>query len=190
MTSRQHVALRGLLCGALIVAATSCRSPQASHIEPVYDKLTGKLQLLKYDSNGNGKVDTWSYMDGARVVRIEIDNDEDGQIERWEYYNAAQQLEKVGVSLGRIMRVEQYENDVLVRAEEDSDEDSKPDKWETYEGGRLTSVAFDTIHRGTPDRRLIYGGDGSARLEVDAAGDGHFLAAQAPITLTASSDAQ
>ena len=27
--------------------------------------------LLKYDSNGNGKVDTWSYMDGARIVRIE-----------------------------------------------------------------------------------------------------------------------
>ena len=200
------------------MAATSCRSPQASHIEPVYDKLTGKLQLLKYDSNGNGKVDTWSYMDGARVVRIEIDNDEDGQIERWEYYNAAQQLEKVGMSLGhdgkedawsyagsdgsidhidvstkrdgKITRVEQYEKGVLVRAEEDSDEDSKPDKWETYEGGRLTSVAFDTIHRGTPDRRLIYGGDGSARLEVDAAGDGHFVAATAPVTRTASSTAQ
>jgi len=27
---------------------------------PEYDKKTGKQQLLKYDSNGNGKIDTWS----------------------------------------------------------------------------------------------------------------------------------
>ena len=217
MANRHQVVIGALLVGALTLAGTSCRAPKASNIEPVYDKLTGKLQLLKYDANGNGKVDTWSYMDGARVVRIEIDSDEDGQIERWEYYDAAQQLEKVGMSLGNdgkedawsyagsdgsvdhidvstkrdgtVTRVEKYEKGVLVRAEEDSDADSKPDKWETYEGGRLTSVAFDTLHRGTPDRRLIYGGDGSARLEVDAAGDGHFLAARAPSTRSASSKA-
>ena len=61
-------------------------------------------------------------------------------------------------------------------AEEDSDEDGKIDKWETYDGDRLASVAFDTQHRGTADRRLIYGADGTARLEVDLAGDGHFTA--------------
>ena len=48
-----------------------------------YDKVTGKLSLLKYDSDGNGKVDTWSYMDGPRVVRIEIDKNEDGKIDYW-----------------------------------------------------------------------------------------------------------
>ena len=69
---------------------------------------------------------------------------------------------------GKVDRTEYYENDALVRAEEDSDEDGKADKWETYEAGRLASVAFDTLHRGTPDRRLIYGVDGSTRLEVDA----------------------
>ena len=209
---QHHVVIRGLLFCALASAAAGCSSPKPSNIEPVYDKLTGKLQLLKYDSNGNGKVDTFSYMDGARVVRIEVDNDEDGQIERWEYYDAAQKLEKVGMSLGndgkedawsyaapdgsidrvdvstrrdgKITRVEHYEKSMLVRAEEDSDEDGKPDKWETYGGGSLTSVAFDTIHRGTSDRRLIYGADGSARLEVDAAGDGHFVEAGAPATRT------
>ena len=70
--------------------------------------------------------------------------------------------------------------DRLVRAEEDTDGDGAIDKWETYDGERLASVAFDTEHRGTPDRRLIYGADGSARLEVDAAGDGHFAPVQAP----------
>jgi hypothetical protein len=77
-----------------------------------------------------------------------------------------------------------------VAAEEDSDEDGKPDKWETYEAGRLASVAFDTIHRGAPDRRLIYGADGSARLEIDAVGDGHFVVAKAPPARRASRAAE
>ena len=42
----------------------------------------------------------------------------------------------------------------------------------------LASVAFDTTHRGTPDRRLVYTADGNAHLEIDAKGDGHFVAAK------------
>ena len=67
----------------------------------------------------------------------------------------------------------------MLRAEEDTDGDGKFDKWETYDGGHLASVSFDTTHRGTPDRRLTYGKDGSALLEVDTRGDGHFVAANA-----------
>jgi hypothetical protein len=197
-----------------LLAASGCRSPETAAIQPVYDKLTGKLQLLKYDANGDGRIDTWSYMDGTRVLRIEIDKDEDGKIERWEYYDANQKLEKTGTSRandgkedawlfagadgaivridvstrrdGKITRREYYDHDALVRAEEDSDEDGRPDKWETYEAGRLASVAFDTLHRGAPDRRLIYGADGSVALEVDASGDGHFTAAKIPAARTAA----
>ena len=189
------------------LAALSCsteREAAKKRITPEYDK-NGKLQLLKYDSKGNGKVDTWSYMDGARVVRIEIDKDGDGTIDRWEYYGPDQKLEKVGLSRpndgkedawsfagpdgaiarievsthrdGRIDRVEYYEHDVMVRAEEDTDADGKMDKWETYDGARLTSVAFDTAHRGVPDRRLTYGPGGTASMEVDLEGDGHLLPA-------------
>jgi hypothetical protein len=168
-----------------------------------YDKTTGKLKLLKYDSDGNGTVDTWSYMDGARVVRIEIDKNEDGKIDRWEYYDANQKLVRIGTSRaqdgkedswsylapdgaierievsgkrdGKISRIEHYAKNVLVSAEEDGDGDGKMDKWETYDGARLASIAFDTAHRGTPDRRLIYGADGSARLEVDPNGTGQFV---------------
>src|SRR4030095_14224859 len=77
---------------------------------------------------------------------------------------------------GKVTRTEHYKNNVLVTAAEDSDEDGQIDKWETYNGDRLTSVACDTVHRGRPDRRLIYGPGGSARLEVDRAGDGNFVA--------------
>src|SRR5579862_5481774 len=84
-----------------LLTLSSCstdRGDRQKRIEPVYDRQTGKLQLLKFDSKGSGKIDTWSYMDGPRVVRIEIDTDGDGQIDRWEYYGAAQRLEKVGFS--------------------------------------------------------------------------------------------
>lgn len=171
-------------------------------ITPEYDKVTGRLKLLKYDSDGNGVVDTVSYMDGARVVRIEIDKNEDGKVDRWEYYDANQKLEKIGTSRngdgkedswsylaadgaitrvdisvkhdGKVSRVEHYDKGVLVSAEEDGDGDGRMDKWETYQGDHLSSIAFDTTHRGTPDRRLIYGANGEARLEVDPNGSGQF----------------
>ena len=192
----------GVLVGALFCGACQPQAESSKRIQPVYDQTTGKLQLLKYDANGNGTTDTWSYMDGAHVVRIEVDSDEDGKINRWEYYGPDEQLEKIGFSRqgdgkedawkfpspggasdrigistrrdGTITRTEQYKGDRLVSAEEDVDEDGKIDKWETYEGDHLASVAFDTLHRGTPDRRMVYGLNGSAKLEVDPAGDGHF----------------
>jgi hypothetical protein len=206
----QGEALSAKVCSFLLpvlVLAGACQSQDpdgAKQIQPVYDKATGKLQLLKYDSDKNGVVDTWSYMDGARVVRIEIDRNEDGKIDRWEYYGPDQKIEKVGFSRsndgkedawsysgadgaivridvstrrdGKVSRTEHYKNNVLVTAEEDSDADGQIDKWEIYDGDRLASVAFDTEHRGRPDRRLIYGAGGSARLEVDKNGDGNFVA--------------
>jgi len=192
----------GVLVGALLCGACQPHAESSKRIQPVYDPKTGKLQLLKYDANGNGTTDTWSYMDGAHVVRIEVDSDEDGKIDRWEYYGSDEQLVKIGFSRlgdgkedawkfpspggasdrigistrrdGKLTRTEHYKGDRLVSAEEDVDEDGKIDKWETYDGDHLASVAFDTLHRGTPDRRMVYGSNGSARLEVDLAGDGHF----------------
>jgi hypothetical protein len=202
MNQRQVVAVFILSLALILPGCDRSGDEARKRITPDYDKATGKLTLLKYDSNGNGKVDTWSYMDGARIVRIELDQDEDGKIERWEYYSPDQKLEKIGssraqdgkedawaylgpdgtiarvdVSLrrdGHVTRVEHYQRSVLVAAEEDGDDDGNMDKWETYDGDRLTSLAFDTTHRGTPDRRLIYGPDGTVRVEVDEKGDGRF----------------
>jgi hypothetical protein len=205
--------MRQLLVSALLAAFAQClgvscaREPEKK-LEPVYDPATGKLQLLKYDSKGNGRFDTWRYMDGARVTRIEIDSDEDGTIDRWEHYGPDEKLERVGFSLrkdgkedawawvgpdgattrvessprrdGKVSRIDYYEHGVLARAEEDSDGDGRIDKWETYDGPRLATVAFDTMHRGVPDRRIIYGADLSARIEVDPRGDGHFVPETAP----------
>jgi hypothetical protein len=189
---------------AAVSACSNASSEARKRISAEYDEATGQLRLLKYDANGNGKVDTWSYMDGPRVKRIEIDSDEDGKIDRWEYYDADRQLEKVGFSRardgkedawsfigpdgsivrievstrrdGKVNRTEHYQNGLLTTAEEDSDGDGAIDKWENYDGERLAWVAFDTVHRGTPDRRLIYSAAGAAQMEFDADGDGRFVA--------------
>ena len=42
------------------------------------------------------------------------------------------------------------------------------------------AVAEWRVHLSSPDRRLMYGADGSARLEVDPKGDGHFVAVNEP----------
>jgi hypothetical protein len=194
------------LATTLSLGAAACartNADAAKRIEPVYDP-SGKLTLIKYDSNGDTKVDTWSYMDGARIVRIEIDEDGDGHVDRWEYYGRDQKLEKVGSSRandgkedawsyagpdgkvarvevstrrdGNVTRVEHYENEQLVAAEESPAAAAAVDKWETYVDGRLASVSFDTSHRGKADRRLIYAADGSTRLEIDKTGSGVFVA--------------
>jgi hypothetical protein len=210
MSSKTFAAATAALAVAAGLLASACDSKGAearNRIAPEYDQTTGKLTLLKYDSNGNGTVDTWSYMDGARVVRIEIDKDENGTIDRWEYYGADSKLEEIGLSRAndgkedawsypaadgsieriessahrdrKISRIEHYVRGVLTAAEEDGDGDGRMDKWETYAGERLASVAFDTTRRGTPDRRLIYNADRTVRVEVDPAGTGRFVAATA-----------
>jgi len=162
----------GVLLLATAVAAASSCGPGPSEerrVEPVYSPTTGRLELLQYDASGDGQIDTWSYMDGTRIVRMELDVDQSGGVDRWEYYGPEQQVERIEVSgrrNGRADRFEYYEVGVLTRVEEDTSGNGKIDKWETYDGPRLTSVAFDTTERGTPDRRLVYAADGAARLET------------------------
>ena len=172
------IVCRCLLVALLVVVAGCSRGDAAkAPIEPVYDKTTGRLTLLKYDADHDGRTDTWSYMDGARVLYIEIDTDHDGRADKWEYYDDKAQLDRVSYGAGEKdhpSRVEHYVNGALTRSEEDADRDGRIDKWDTYEGGRLAIVAFDTAHRGSPDRRLVYGADGTVRAEVDPDGDGKF----------------
>ena len=102
----------------------------------------------------DGKEDAWSYCDADG--RIATHRDLDAPRRQGRPHRALRQRR-------------------VTRAEEDTDGDGKIDKWETYDGERLASVAFDTTHRGTPDRRLVYGADGTRAIEVDPKGDGTFV---------------
>ncbi len=162
-----------LTVAVLLAALGGCREARPdARMQATYDK-TGKLRLLTYDSNGNGKPDTWSHMDGTRVVRVEIDKNEDGVIERREYYDASQALEKVEASTrpdGKVTRTEFYDGGALARAEEDIDGNGAVDRWETYANGLVRSVAFDTEGTGRPTRRLVYGSDGQL-VQIETGGD-------------------
>jgi hypothetical protein len=167
-----------LALSALALSTAGCTRDARANAEAIYDETSGRLVRLEYDSDRDGRADAVAYMDGPRVIRIEVDRDRDGHAERREYYGANQHLERVELSTdiaGAAIRIERYENDILTAVEQDTSGDGRIDKWEFYDAGRLASVAFDTMKRGAPDRRLVYGPDGTARLELDTSGTGRFV---------------
>jgi hypothetical protein len=181
-----------------VLAAAGCSHASRDRGTPsthgTYDKTSGKLTEISYDRNHNGKIDTWTDMDGPHPLRSRVDLDEDGRIDRWEYYDASGALVKVGFSRkntgkpdawafsnpdgslehvevsstadeGRIDRREYYERGLLVRVEEDTNGDGRPDKWERYDAGVLKTVEFDEDHDGKPDRRLTYANNEATSTE-------------------------
>lgn len=176
--------------GALLVHG--CADPDRERLKATtkasYDKATGKLTELTYDANKNGRVDTWTEMDGTRPLRSRIDSDEDGRIDRWEYYDDAGRLTKVGFSRkaddkpdawaystaeGRIDRIEISS----------TGDPARIDRWEFYDPSAATSqgptgtgpllrVEEDTDRDGRPDKweRYVHGLVQTA--EFDVTGDG------------------
>ncbi len=74
------------------------RDREDPRLQKIVDPATGRLRLLIYDADGDGRLDTWSHMDGDRVLRLETDEDGDGVIDRWESYRADGSLETIGSS--------------------------------------------------------------------------------------------
>src|SRR5689334_23299304 len=70
------VFVRACTC-ALLVASCSGTSTGEKPVAE-YDESTGHLSKIVLDANKNGKNDTVSYMDGTRIIRVELDLDENG----------------------------------------------------------------------------------------------------------------
>ena len=196
-------------CGGVLLAALAggCSNPAKARteagIQPTYDTATGRLKQLTLDSNRDGRMDTWTDMDGARPIQTRIDRNEDGRVDRWEYYDTAATLVKVGFSRkddgrpdawaysgadGKIERIEissggrensidrweHYDASGLVAAEEDTNADAAVDKWETYRAGVLISAVFDEDHDGKSDRRLTYDEGALVSIETSRDDSGRF----------------
>jgi hypothetical protein len=194
-----------LACLALAASAVAaCSNPEKERIkattQATYDPKTGRLTRLTADLNKDGKIDTYTYMDGTKVLRSEIDADQDGRIEKWEFHGGDGKIVRVAISRekngkpdtwmypgpdGKLSRAEisseqdekkidrweWYEAEQLVRAEEDASGDGKVDKWEVHRAGSLISVTLDENYDGTPDRRLNYGSAGRL-LTIESEPDG------------------
>lgn len=189
---------------SLSVIAAACADPEKERLkattQATYDPRTGRLNRLTADLNKDGKIDAYTYMDGTKVLRSEVDADQDGKIEKWEFHGADGKVERVAISRekngkpdtwlypgpdGKTARAEisseqdekkidkweWYEGDQVVRAEEDASGDGKVDKWETFSAGALTSIMLDENYDGTPDRRLVYG-DAGKLLAIESVPDG------------------
>lgn len=196
-----------VILAVVLVTASCAPDPERERLKATtkatYDKETGRLRELTYDANKNGVIDTWTHMDGTKVISSDIDKDENGKIDRWEYYGEGGTLEKVALSRanngvadmwlypgpdgkaaraeistkqnGTIDRWEWYEHDILVRAEEDANADGKPDAWEIFESGRLVTSSFDENGDGRPDRRLTYDPAGAlVSIESEPDASGSF----------------
>jgi hypothetical protein len=163
-----------LLCVAALVLS-ACSDPEKERIKettkPTYDKTTGKLTELTYDANKNGKIDTWTDMDGTKPLRSRMDRDEDGVLDRWEYYDDKGGLVKVGFS-----RKKDGKPDAWAFARPDgkvdrievssSSDETKIDRWEHYDPSRaaangdttgtLLAAEEDSNHDGKPDKWETY----------------------------------
>ena len=129
---------------ACVLSAAACSDPDTERIKkttiPTYDKTTGKLTELTYDRDKNGRIDTWTDMDGTRPLRTRIDLDEDGKIDRWEYYDDKGALLRVGFSRKQDGKVDAWAysapDGTLGRVEISSTGDEKKiDRREFYEAG-------------------------------------------------------
>jgi hypothetical protein len=179
------------LAAMVVVSALplACSDPDRDRLKATtkatYDPSTGRLTELTFDSNKNGKIDTWTEMEGTRPVRSRLDRDEDGRMDRWEYYDAAGRVTKVGFSRkndgkpdawaysngsGRIIRI-----DVSSGGDE-----HKIDRWEVYDPqgpagpdgiGPLVQVIQDTNGDGTRDKWERYKDGQVLTAEFDQDGD-------------------
>jgi hypothetical protein len=188
---------RALLAILMAVAATACTDAEKERLirttVPTYDKATGKLTQLTYDANRDGRVDTWTSMDGTRPLVSRIDRNEvgfsrkdDDQVDAWAFPGPDGQVERIeSSSTGSETRIDRREYYVpsragaggqptLARVEIDADDDGRIDRWETYEDGVLHTVAFDGNGDSQPDQRLTYARGTLVLIESDPDGAGGF----------------
>jgi hypothetical protein len=186
-----HVARRLIVAGIVFGAlpAWSCSDPDRERLKATtkatYDPQTGRLTELTFDSNKNGRIDTWTDMDGGRPVRARLDRDEDGRLDRWEYYDAAGRLNKVGFSRQANGKPDAWaypnSNGKIVRVDvSTTGDENKIDRWEVYDAqgppgpdgiGPLLQVVQDTNRDGKRDKWERYQNGQVVTAEFDENGD-------------------
>lgn len=177
-----------LLTAALLVLTVSaCGNPsqraEKQGITPSYDKKTGKLTELAYDSNHDGRPDTWTEMDGSRALRTRIDRNGDGKVDRWEEYDDNGALKRVAFSRKDDGHADAWatpaREGALQRIESSSTGDEHHiDRWEYYAGaegdgaGTLVRVEVDTKGDGRPHKWESYANGTLETVAFDEDGDG------------------
>ena len=83
------------------------RNDQDPRLQRVYDPVTGKLTMVAYAADGSFRIDHWCYMDGERLLRMDVDENGDGAVDRREYYGEGERLERTEyLERGHVVRAE------------------------------------------------------------------------------------
>jgi len=169
----------------LSACANSAEKRRDAAIHPTYDRQTGKLTQLAYDSDHDGRLDTWTDMDGTKPLRTRIDRNGDGKIDRWEEYDASGALVKVGFSRRDDGKADAWissrRDDAIERIEISSTaNEQKIDRWEYYDSskagrdgkGALVRAEEDTRGDGKPHKWETYRDGALETVAFDEDGDG------------------
>jgi len=184
------------LCLVASLMLSSCSDPDSARLKATtqasYNPATLLLSEITYDRNKNGKIDTWTKMEGSRPVSSRIDTDEDGKIDRWEEYGPDGKLVKamwerpkppnakdrtmtgrpdavayMGAD-GTVERIEYLEVSELDPAKKET-----VVRREYYQGGRLLKAEEDTLGQGYMDRFETRDAAGNlVSVELDETADG------------------
>ena len=173
-----------LVCGVACRQQHSQTAPKAEQVHPTYDK-SGVLAKLEADADHDGRIDTWGYMEGARVLRGEIDENGDGTVDRWEYHRSRQspvasprsgmasQVRQAGqaaqaATLRRVGRGGLESPDkTLERIERATRHDGVVSRWEYFDNGVLTRIDTDTNGDGAIDKWETYNADSLSMMAID-----------------------
>lgn len=174
---RLRVALIGALLGTVVACGPDGEQRRlAGTSRGTYDPETGVLRGITYDRNGNGRIDTWTRMEGGRPVSSELDTNEDGVIDRWEEYDEQGRLARAGWIRPR--------PPVPATVPPDGGDPPPPaaptpppgpDSWlYPSSDGRTSRIDFldtDNAGRAVVTRREFYEGEQKMRVEEDKDGD-------------------
>ena len=90
------------LAGAVVSGAVAYRTggPRGERaasdprVQRTYDSGTGRVTMVAFAADGSVRIDHWAYMDGERLLRLDIDDNHDGRVDRREYYGPGERLER------------------------------------------------------------------------------------------------
>jgi hypothetical protein len=145
-------------------------------IVPTYNA-AGTLTKLDADSDHDGLIDMWAYMDGARVVRVEVDENGDGTVDRWEYHAPGQVGREGQEGTDRkpltprplILRRGGMESPdkTIEHIERATRRDGVVSRWEYFENGFLVRVEEDRNGDGKIDKWETYSDGSLSTMAID-----------------------
>ncbi|MFQ5683285.1 MAG: hypothetical protein ACE5HC_08445 [Candidatus Binatia bacterium] len=140
----------------------------------------GEIIRQEEDTNGDGKVDTWSSFNEGKLARREVDTQGNGTPDTVYYYKDDQiaREERDDNGDGQPAYRALYQNGHLAKVEKDIDRDGKIDLWTTYDTSQTDKVVLkeerDLNSDGAVDLWSYYKEGRLVRRDVSAVGLEHL----------------